>query len=73
MSRTRTASWDMNRWPMGEPAPLNDTCPKCGKPCNSTVVVNEKLYFCCGTVKVNISEAAHYQNYLAGKEFDPRD
>jgi hypothetical protein len=53
MSRTRTAPWDMNRWPM-VPAPLNDTCPKCGKPCHSVVVVNEKLYFHCSVIKIDL-------------------
>ena len=54
--RTHTAPWDM-RQPRPTTFPLNDTCPKCGKACNSTVVVSEKLYFCesCGTVKVELA------------------
>jgi transcription elongation factor Elf1 len=76
--RTHTAPWDM-RPPRATAFPVNDTCPKCGSPCNCTVVVDEKLYFCksCGTVKVDISaeraEARHYSDYLAGREQDPRD
>jgi hypothetical protein len=76
--KTRTAPWDMRpRRPSA--FPINDTCPKCGKACNGTVVVDEKLYFCgnCGTVKTDVStegtEAQHYQAYLAGIELDPRD
>ncbi len=71
---TRTAPWDYQRQ-RGTAFPVNDTCPKCGKPCNGTVVVDEKLYFCksCGTVKVAWGEAANFQAYLAGKEPDPRD
>jgi hypothetical protein len=53
MARTHTANWDFNHFP-ASPAPLNDICPKCGKPCHSVVVVNEKLYFCCNVVKIDI-------------------
>jgi hypothetical protein len=51
--KTNRAPWDFNRFPKAS-APLNDICPLCGKPCNSTVVVNEKLYFHCGVVKIDI-------------------
>ena len=53
MARTHTANWDFNHFP-ASPAPLNDICPKCGKPCHSVVVVNEKLFFCCNIIKIDI-------------------